>query len=84
MSRFAEMAERLAREGGEFMLNARRDPHLMKVSTKPDGSRVTNADLAIQELAIEAISQAFPDHLSMGRNESMATPMPAFSGLLTP
>ncbi|MCB1152296.1 inositol monophosphatase [bacterium] len=68
------MSERLdavvdaAREGGRLALSLRGD---LDRQIKDDGSIVTNADLAVQELVVERLSKLFPDVGMIGEEEGL-------------
>lgn len=58
----------LALQAGEIMQSGR-NGHL-RIKYKPDGTRVTDIDLDIQDLAIEAIAHNFPGHAVRGEERS--------------
>lgn len=71
---FAEFAQELALQAGKIM-QSERDSRL-QIDVKPDRTLVTNVDLAINQLVIDAVVREFPGHgilgeeLSYGSKES--------------
>ena len=64
------LASDLALRGGRMALEYFHRAH---VSSKPDGSLVTDADLAIQERLAAEIARAFPDDAIIGEEAGLST-----------
>lgn len=59
----------IAREGGELALSMRRS-HRHEI--KPDGSIVTDADVAVQDLVVTRLRAEFPDYDLVGEESGLA------------
>lgn len=60
---YADFAQNLADEAGRI---ARNGFGTVRARRKPDGSELTDADVAIQEMMVGAIRRAYPGHLILG------------------
>jgi fructose-1,6-bisphosphatase/inositol monophosphatase family enzyme len=68
MKPYNEFAIELAREAGAVM---RRNFHLsMKKQWKADNSPVTETDLAINKMVVDAVKRNYPDHAVLGEEQS--------------
>ena len=68
MSEYLAFGKELALQAGQIMQSEREGR--LRVQRKPDRTLVTHVDIAIQDLAIEAIVARFPGHAIIGEERS--------------
>lgn len=68
MSEYLEFGKALAMQAGQIMQSERM--RRLHIQRKADRSLVTHVDIAIQDLAIDAVVHNFPDHAIIGEERS--------------
>lgn len=68
MSEYLEFSKALALQAGRIMQSEREGR--LRVQRKPDRTLVTHVDIAIQDLAIDAVVRSFPGHAIIGKERS--------------
>lgn len=73
MHPFINMGVRIAREAGEVIMRAQQHLEEVEVSTKSRNNFVTSVDIAAEDLIVDRLRQAYPDHAILAEERGHAT-----------